>query len=58
VAGATPEAIVPPGQARILDTRADDTGCWADAYDDDHEEIQACVANPDPKVGARAVCRA
>ena len=21
---------------------------WADVYDDDHEEMQACEANPDP----------
>jgi hypothetical protein len=41
VAGATPEAIVPPGQARMVDT-------WADVYDDDHEEMQACESNPDP----------
>jgi hypothetical protein len=49
VAGATPEAIVPPGQARMADTWSDDTGCWADVYDDDHEEMQACEANPDPR---------
>jgi hypothetical protein len=47
VAGATPEAIVPPGQARMVDTWSDYTGCWADVYDDDHEEVQACEANPD-----------
>jgi len=28
--------LVPPGQARMLDTWADDNGCWADVYDDDH----------------------
>jgi hypothetical protein len=27
---------------------ADYSGCWADVYDDDHEEMQACEANPDP----------
>ena len=27
---------------------ADYTGCRADVYDDDHEEIQACEASPDP----------
>ena len=39
---------MPPGQARMLDAWADYTGCWADVYDDDHEEMQACEANPDP----------
>jgi hypothetical protein len=39
---------MPPGQARMVDTWADYTGCWADVYDDDHEEMQACEANPDP----------
>jgi hypothetical protein len=25
----------------MVDTWADYTGCWADVYDDDHEEMQA-----------------
>jgi hypothetical protein len=33
--------LVPPGRARMV-------GTWADVYDDDHEEMQACEANPDP----------
>jgi hypothetical protein len=32
----------------MVDTWADYTGCWTDVYDDDHEEMQACEANPDP----------
>jgi hypothetical protein len=40
---------MPPGQARMVDAWADDDGCWADVYDDDHEEMQACEANPDPR---------
>jgi hypothetical protein len=48
VAGASPEAIVSPGQARMVDGWSDYSGCWADVYDDDHEEMQACEANPDP----------
>jgi hypothetical protein len=44
----TGEALVPPAQARMVDTCSDYTGCWADVYDDDHEEMQACEANPDP----------
>jgi hypothetical protein len=32
----------------MLDTWSDYTGCWADEYDDDHEEMQACEANLDP----------
>jgi hypothetical protein len=40
VAGATPEAIVPPGQARMVDTWFDCSGCWADVQDDRHEEMQ------------------
>ena len=30
-------------------TDSDLMGCWADVYDDDHGEMQACEANPDPK---------
>jgi hypothetical protein len=33
----------------MVDAWADDDGCWADVYDDDHEEMQACEANPDPR---------
>src|ERR1700722_4769592 len=25
------------------------TGCGADGFDDDHEELQACEANPEPR---------
>ncbi len=32
----------------MVDAWADYTGFWADVYDDDHEEVQACEANPDP----------
>ena len=32
----------------MVDTSPYYTGCWADVYDDDHEEMQACEANPDP----------
>ena len=39
---------MPPGQARFVDGWSDYTGSWADVYDDDHEEMQACEANPDP----------
>ena len=39
---------MPPGQARMVDTWSDYTGCWADVYDDDHEEMQACEGIPDP----------
>jgi hypothetical protein len=39
---------VPRGQARMVDGWADYTDCWADVYDDDHEEMQACEANPVP----------
>src|ERR1022692_3346797 len=44
-------AVTPPGQARMLGawTDSDLMGCWADVYDDDHGEMQACEANPDPK---------
>jgi hypothetical protein len=38
---------MPPGQARMVDTWADYSGCWADVYDDDHEEMQVREANPD-----------
>ena len=31
----------------MVNTWSDYTGCWADVYDDDHEEMQACEANPD-----------
>ena len=39
----------------MLDTWSDDTGCWADVYDDDHEEMQACearCASPSSVIGA------
>jgi hypothetical protein len=40
---------MPLGQARMVDTWSDYTGGWADVCDDDdHEEMQACEANPDP----------
>jgi hypothetical protein len=32
---------MPPDQARMLDTWAIYSGCWADLYDDNHEEVQA-----------------
>jgi hypothetical protein len=32
----------------MADTWAYYSGCWADVYDDDHEEMQACEANPEP----------
>jgi hypothetical protein len=48
VAGATPEAIVPPGQARWLTPGPTPTSCRADVSDDDHEEMQASEANPYP----------
>jgi hypothetical protein len=32
----------------MVDTWADYAGCWADVCDDDHEEMQAREANPDP----------
>jgi hypothetical protein len=38
--------LVPAGQATMSDTWAEDAGCWADVYDDDHEEMQVCEANP------------
>ena len=38
----------------MVDTWSDYSGCWADVYDDDHEETQACEANPAPRP-ARAV---
>jgi hypothetical protein len=31
----------------MLDTWSDYAGCWANVYDDDHEEMQACEADPD-----------
>jgi hypothetical protein len=31
---------------------SDYSGSWADVYDDDHEEMRAREANPDPRVGA------
>ena len=31
----------------VIDAWSDDDGCWADVYDDDHEEMQPCEANPD-----------
>jgi hypothetical protein len=34
--------LVPPGQARMVDTWSDYSGCWANVFDDDHEEMQAC----------------
>ena len=37
-----------PGEARTVDTWSDYTGCWADVYENDHEEMQSCEANPDP----------
>ena len=37
------------GQARMVDTWSDYSGCWADVYDDDHEEMQTCEANPNPR---------
>ena len=40
---------MPPGQSTMTETWSDYTGCWADVYDDDHEEMQACEANPDPR---------
>jgi hypothetical protein len=33
----------------MVDTWSDYTGCWADVWDADHEELQACEANPDPR---------
>jgi hypothetical protein len=33
----------------MVDSWSDHSGCWADAYDDDHEEMQACEANSDPQ---------
>lgn len=33
---------------RVIDAWSDDGGCWADVWDDDHEEMQACEAIPDP----------
>ena len=47
---------MPPGQARMVDGWSDYTGCWADVYDDDHEEMQACEALADP--GPHRVMRA
>jgi hypothetical protein len=36
----------------MLDGWADDTGWWADAYDDPpHEEMQTCEANPRAALG-------
>jgi hypothetical protein len=32
----------------MVDTWTDYTACWADVYDDDHEEMRACEANPGP----------
>ena len=29
----TGEPLVPPGQARMVETRSDYSGCWADVYD-------------------------
>ena len=48
---------MPPGQARMVDTWADDSGCWADVYDDDHEEMQACEAPPDSKSARQGFVR-
>jgi hypothetical protein len=44
------EALVPPGQARMADTWADYSGCWADVYDDDHEAMQSVRGQPWPGV--------
>jgi hypothetical protein len=41
--------LVPPGQARMADTWADYSGCWAACDDDDHEEMRACEPNPHPR---------
>jgi hypothetical protein len=38
----------------MTDTWSDYSGCWAEVYDDDHEEMQAYEANPGPR-SARAV---
>ena len=32
----------------MSDTWSDNSGCWADVYDDDHEEMQACEGIPTP----------
>ena len=40
----------------MVDTSPDYTGCWADVYDDDHEEMQAREANPDPGSDAIGLC--
>ena len=37
----------------MVDGWFDYSGCWADVYDD-HEEMQACKANPDPESALRA----
>lgn len=34
---------------------SDLTGCWADVYDDDHEEMQACEAAV-PKTSSLGLC--
>jgi hypothetical protein len=47
---------MPPGQARMVDSWADYTNCWADVYDDEREEMQACEANPDRRSALEAVC--
>jgi hypothetical protein len=47
--------LVPPGQSRMADGWSDYTGCWVGVSDDDHEEIHACEANPDP-ASARGLC--
>ncbi len=36
----------------MSDTWADYSSCWADVYDDDHEEMQACEGLPDPDPGS------
>jgi hypothetical protein len=46
---------MPPGQARMVDSWSDYTGCCVDVYDDDHEEMQACEANPDPSSALEGV---
>ena len=33
----------------MLDTWSDDDGCWADVWDDDHDDYRTCEDNADSK---------
>ena len=43
---------LPPCQETMIDLLSDYSGCWADTYDEDHEEMRVREANSEPRVGA------